>query len=162
MPCADQAACNGTARCATAQPVPCRCPMPHAPAQQAAYAPLPTCNLRQRSRAPQLRRPPTCRRGVALALDVGYRAPLLLQAVQGSSHIEQAGAVAVDGQLLHSRETNVTYLEGGTTPTKIGWSGRGRLSTPAPHIGQGAQQSRQQGMQKRAQRTTNWSGCLRQ
>lgn len=79
--------------------------MPHAPTQQAAYDALPTCNLRQRTRATQLRRPPTCRCGVALALDVGNRAPLLLQAVQGSGHVEEAGAVAVHGQLLQQAGT---------------------------------------------------------
>ena len=45
-------------------------------------------------------RPRTRRRRVALALDVRDGAPLLLQAVQRARNVEEAGAVAVDGELL--------------------------------------------------------------
>lgn len=43
---------------------------------------------------------PTCRRRVALALDVRDGAPALLQLVQRAGDVEQAGSVAVGGQLL--------------------------------------------------------------
>jgi hypothetical protein len=44
--------------------------------------------------------PPTCRRGVPLALDVRDCAPPLLQLVQGAGDVKQAAAVAVNHQLL--------------------------------------------------------------
>ena len=90
---------GGTGEAASIQVISCTA---HACAAVLLAATLARCSARHarpRICRRSLRRR-TCRCCVALALDVGYGAPLLLQAVQGSGHVKEAGAVTVHSQFL--------------------------------------------------------------